>query len=795
MSWQIAKGVLSFFQWLQTVGKGGKIALGLTLMITGITLGAIGIGNLVAGSGDVIDVIKAAIGGALALGTSLLTFGTGPAGWAIGVGAVLTMTIVGFIIGTNKRMDALIQEAIGSNGGTLVTELSKAFSNLMEEIGSGFDPIIEGGEKLKEHKANIDRAKQSIETLFNVIQSNAGDSAIELEKLIGAMTDLLDETQLLRNQAYGNIVHALSNSFINVQETVGKATEEIIKDILLIKNEGDEKFTDAQMKIREYQKAWQKGEISIEEATKGIMEQFDTIYGGRGIVDEVGDSFLGLVTKLDRIDWVTPSERSKALEEIGESAKKAKEKVDQWFDAITESIEVFLKDIDDPALRKEMAEGLYLFRDEERDAAYARITDNLELLFGAMQTDLVKHIQDVSDEFSQQWDNMGFWERLGRSKPEYVAQAIMRFKKDTMDPVSEEVNKILADFSIEGGEEMQDAVANILAKGFEWGPLYTYRVSDFSGELSNVTTEEIEKMESLFGQKAKDMGAAIPTEMSGGINSKVDDLKKTLESQNNTVTRMISNDPSFLKLLSTSKLAGLNIDSEMAKGLKDNLELIKDEATGTVTGIKNSITGEVTNVTPILEENLKALGINIAEGLEQGVNEGVKEKEYRNIFQQIIDWCKGIFKEHSPSRVFIEIGKNVSLGLYQGVSSDINDKERSWKDIWTSLWRGAKTTSDTELSSTNQTVGNKLTDIIRNLNTSGIQSTWRKLWETFGDTVDSELAWANKQLSWGISDLVHKLKWNDISSTWRSLWNNLSVPKIKLPHFSITGSFSLSGQL
>ena len=208
-------------------------------MITGITLGAIGIANLVAGSGDVMDVIKAAIGGALALGASLLAFGTGPVGWAIGVGAVLTMTITGFVIGTNRRIDALIQEAIGDNGGTLITELSKAFSNLMEEIGSGFDPIIEGGEKLKEHKANIDRAKQSIETLFNVIQSNAGDSAFELEKLIDAMTNLLDETQLLRDQAYGNIVHALSNSFIDVQETVGVAAEKIIKDILLIRNEGD----------------------------------------------------------------------------------------------------------------------------------------------------------------------------------------------------------------------------------------------------------------------------------------------------------------------------------------------------------------------------------------------------------------------------------------------------------------------------------------------------------------------------------------------------------------------------
>ena len=633
LGWQIAKGVLNFFQWLQGVGQGGKIAIGMTLMLTGITLGATGIGNLVAGSGDVIDVIKAAIGGALALGGSLIAFGTGPVGWTIGIAAVLTMTIAGFIIGTNKRIDALIQEAIGSNGGTLITELSKAFSNLMDEIGSGFDPIIEGGQKLREHKENIDRAKQSIETLFTVIDSNAGNSADELNKVITAITGLLDETQLLRDQAYGNIVHALSNSFTDVQKTVGKATKDIVKDILLIKNEGDEKLTNAQTKIREYEKAWQQGEMSIEETSRKIVAEYEKLYGGRTMVDEVGDSFLGLVSKLDRIDWLTPTERSKALEEIGESARKARDKADQYFDAMTDSIEVLLNDIDDPAVRQRMADALYLFRDEEKDAAYKRIADNLELLFGAMQSDLTSNITEVSNKASKDWDNMEWWQKLGSSKPYYVSQAIDRFKKGTMDPVSKDVNRLLEEFGREGGTEMQDAVANILDEGFKWDPIYNH-VLDFSGELSNVTTEEIDRMKQDFRQRAESMGIAIPEGMSGGVGSKLNELESSLGTQNRVV--------------------------------------------------------------------------------------------------------------------------------------------------------------DTELSAVNRTVDNRLRDIHGNIVTSNIESAWNKAWDPVSGIVDDEMEWANKQLGWGISDLVWNLKWNDISSTWRSIWSNLSVPKIKLPHFSITGSFSIS---
>ena len=186
---------------------------------------------------------------------------------------------------------------------------------------------------------------------------------------------------------------------------------------------------------------------------------------------------------------------------------------------MTESIEVFLKDIDDPKLRQEFASKLYLFRDEEKEAVYKRITDNLELLFGAMQTDLTRNIQNVSDKAISDWDNMEWWQKLGSTKPQYVAQAIDRFKTETMDPVSEEINKILEIFGEEGGTEMQDAVANILDNGFIWHPIYEHQVLDFSEELSSVTSDEIARMESLFGEKAKDMGVVIPKEMSGGIRS------------------------------------------------------------------------------------------------------------------------------------------------------------------------------------------------------------------------------------------------------------------------------------
>jgi hypothetical protein len=126
------------------------------------------------------------------------------------------------------------------------------------------------------------------------------------------------------------------------------------------------------------------------------------------------------------------------------------------------------------------------------------------------------------------------------------------------------------------------------------------------------------------------------------------------------------------------------------------------------------------------------------------------------------------------------------------IPTEMSGGIRSILDVLKRALGDQSTTVDTELSATNRTVSDKLSEMRSNMNTSNIQSTWKNIWKPFGSTVDTEMTQANKQLGGGISDLENKLKRNNISSAWSKIWDNLSGPKIKLPHFSITGSFSLS---
>ena len=86
------------------LGKITKVATGITLMITGVTLSFLG-GYNIGYDGEVtlMNALQTALGAALGIAGSLLLFGTGPAGWIIGIGVAIAATITGFTIGANKR--------------------------------------------------------------------------------------------------------------------------------------------------------------------------------------------------------------------------------------------------------------------------------------------------------------------------------------------------------------------------------------------------------------------------------------------------------------------------------------------------------------------------------------------------------------------------------------------------------------------------------------------------------------------------------------------------------------------
>jgi hypothetical protein len=263
-----------------------------------------------------------------------------------------------------------------------------------------------------------------------------------------------------------------------------------------------------------------------------------------------------------------------------------------------------------------------------------------------------------------------------------------------------------------------------------------------SGKISNAAQQNIKSLVSALQPTETDLkqiasaataaGKSVPENVAKGI-ADIEQMKAisgNAEAINYMVGQKLSTDTTFLNTLATAKDAGKNIDSATAQGLTDNLQLVRDSATGAITGIKDSVTGKVTEITPTLKQNLQDLGVNMSNSLVTGAanngansiagakmltdtGNGALSKQtdlkktmgdigtntasalttsankkvtddiptWQGMMDAIIVAVKLRFGIHSPSTVFTDIGNNIIQGLWNGVQDTWNGFMKWWTNL------------------------------------------------------------------------------------------------------------------
>ena len=194
------------------------------------------------------------------------------------------------------------------------------------------------------------------------------------------------------------------------------------------------------------------------------------------------------------------------------------------------------------------------------------------------------------------------------------------------------------------------------------------------------TMADYEKI-AAANQKA---GISVPENVRNGLND-VNELKALtgdVDALQYMIGQQLSSDPTFLNTLATARNAGQSIDKNLAQGLYNNMEVIRDEATGVVTGLKNTLTGEVTAVTPTMVENFKQMGIDLTAGLKTGADTEMQaqKKSWKDWAIWPWNWFKEENEINSPSKLFERGGKYLSEGLANGMDKDTVKEKLS--DMW-----------------------------------------------------------------------------------------------------------------
>lgn len=205
-SWKISQAFSSALDTLTDLSKGKKIAIGLTMMITGLAVEASGMYNIGKGDASTKNIIKSAIGAALGIAGSLIVFGTGPLGWAIGIGATLTVGIASLILGYKAKKKA---EWEASAYGKIHAEIQKKLDEVSQEsynIKVRLGEIT--GEIDADTMANLSTARGIIEEIFT-LDGMENKTAIEIDiikRLISELNGLgLPNVQLQFDDLTGRV--------------------------------------------------------------------------------------------------------------------------------------------------------------------------------------------------------------------------------------------------------------------------------------------------------------------------------------------------------------------------------------------------------------------------------------------------------------------------------------------------------------------------------------------------------------------------------------------------------------
>ena len=635
-----------------------KVAAGITIAVSGLMLEFDGFKEIGNGTADLWDYIKTVLGAGLGLAGSLIAFGTGPAGWIIGITAVLSVGITGFLIGYNEKQ---LREDIEARFGELALTT--------QEIKEYAEKLTSSDFALKlniyvEEEATLDTLKTQVQNSLEALQKynfkisiglsiDENSYKIAVDNYIQSATEYLTQKQ---------VVAALSvEILLGDTETGGSLTE--FTSTFYTANQ--QALTTLGAKLKETVEQGFVDGVWIEDK---MQEAIDLQKEIQEILDYVSDVEYQAKLSAIKLDVASLDMDKESFKGVLEKAQDTISKQLENLEGIRlETLKVAKMQYDQNKLNgmsEEAAKQIYDTAVKEAQEAFE--AGKLELTYGTYAFGL-----DVIRE---------------KYKAE-VEKTIPLLKQDTQELWMQGTMAVLPEKTYEDVTMLMVQLQSAYEVGFSNLDISTAARQNIEELVSALqpTKAEMQKI----ADEAIAAGRAVPENVSKGLSdiAQLEAITGSLEAQAYLIGEKLSTDPTFLELLATAEGAGEAINSETARGIFSNLKVVEDASNGTVTLINDTIGEKTLEITPELVENMNALGVHLSDGLLEGA-QGEMETNKKKWYEWAIwpwNWFKDKNEINSPSKLFKRGGQDIVQGLWNGL-------EEVWRKLKT-WWSGLSLSS------------------------------------------------------------------------------------------------------
>lgn len=428
-----------------TAAKTLKTALGIGLMVTGLTMAFHGAKKIGAGEAELKDYIKTAIGSALGIAGSLLIFGTGPVGWTIGIAAALTVVIAGIAIGAKEKLDKQVAEWFFTAGDNTISVdmLADSFDKALANINGVNGALDSGIKKYKEYSDNVDTTRTELENLIGDLQVISPDDpevSTLVDNIIAKFNELLDYSRLELKEIGMNIKRSLAGSMGEVVAAMGGDVATYMALVDEMVNGGVESFEDITQQIKELSAQYKAGTISLDEFSQqssALYNKLQTLVGdGSGKILNPLSSAEALY---GTINWESQESVTGFFEHITESISESRTLAEQELKDYNKMLDDLMPFASTPEQVNAIA--------KLRAAANTAYHDRLEQI-GKEVTGLGAFIEeDIIQKFQEKitdaWLHPPKWE--GRIS--WVIKQANSFKEQFLKPFLEQLKELYGEDS------------------------------------------------------------------------------------------------------------------------------------------------------------------------------------------------------------------------------------------------------------------------------------------------------------------------------------------------------------
>lgn len=484
-----------------------------------------GTGNLAV---NLLELGAAAGIAGLAMYTAL-----GPAGIAI---AAIT-ALIAALVGIKSAIDDIEAEsvmntvgnALRNPGGTPLGQITQEYQDMVNGISNGFDRINEKAEELDATKQHAKETSDSIDLIKFSIDNGVSVAEEKIPELRELFNNLLNESKSIFEQEYDVIMLGISGSLQQSMIDAGYSIEQIVGMMDSLKSSHQQAIDEITQKNADLEQSYANGEISNEEYTASIMENYTQLADIIGKTDEYANAITGVSDAVRGIDFsqfinkdneLNTAALADQFNRLSETANDAKDSIHLSSDSLTSA----LSDYETEALRIGDSEAASAISDmlsseaQNVDLAVSEVDKSLLLYADTVQTGLLEKIPDVVDQAVADYEKQGWLYKLTHTEADYVQAALDEYQTSVIDPATQSLESMYSEVGINVAGWASEASNQIIGSLFTTDEtMLDVGAYQYATKLNGAYRKVVEDAVSGLDERAKELGTITGSYLTDGI--------------------------------------------------------------------------------------------------------------------------------------------------------------------------------------------------------------------------------------------------------------------------------------